>query len=53
MKNNTPLIIPVSFKNTQEDIELYNWVCKKQYKSTFIKMILTKVMKEELYKNNQ
>lgn len=51
MKNKNPLIIPLSFKNTQEDIELYNWICKKQYKSTYIKMVLTQIMKEELNKN--
>jgi nitroimidazol reductase NimA-like FMN-containing flavoprotein (pyridoxamine 5'-phosphate oxidase superfamily) len=52
MKNNTPLIIPLSFKNTQEDIELYNWISKHSNKSGFIKDILKQNMKAELTKNN-
>jgi len=51
MKNN-PLIIPLSFKsNNQNDLELYNWIQKQQYKSAFIKTILRQIMKEDLTKN--
>lgn len=53
MSKNSPLIIYLSFKNTQEDIELYNWISKHSGKSNFIKDILKKAMKEELSKNNE
>ena len=45
MKNNSPpLTIKVSFKNTIEDITLYNWICKNHYKSAFIKTVLREKM---------
>ena len=45
MKNNSPPItIKVSFKNTIEDIKLYNWICSNQYKSAFIKSVLREKM---------
>lgn len=47
-----PIIIQLSFKNNNiSDIELYNWICKQQYKSAFIKTVLRQSMKEELTKN--
>lgn len=46
-----PLIIPVSFKNTIEDIELYNWVVSHSNKSGFIKDILKRVKSINLDKN--
>jgi hypothetical protein len=53
MKNNSSLIIPLSFKNTQEDIELYNWISKHSNKSGFIKDILKQVRSKELNKNSE
>lgn len=53
MSKNSPLIIYLSFKNELSDLELYNWICKQQYKSTFIKTILRQAMKEELGKNTE
>ena len=45
MKNkNSPLTIKISFKNTIEDITLYNWICKNHYKSAFIKTVLREKM---------
>ena len=45
MKNKTPPItIKVSFKNTIEDIALYNWICSNHYKSAFIKSVLREKM---------
>ena len=45
MKNKTPPItIKVSFKNTIEDITLYNWICSNHYKSAFIKTVLREKM---------
>jgi hypothetical protein len=52
MKSNSPLIIPLSFKNTQEDIELYNWITKHSNKSGFIKDILNQFRSKELTKNS-
>lgn len=52
MKNNPPLLINLSFKNTQDDVELYNWICKHSGKSNFIKDILKQVKDKELNKNN-
>jgi hypothetical protein len=52
MKNNPPLVIPLSFKNTQEDIELYNWISKHSNKSGFIKDILKQIKSKELSKNS-
>lgn len=47
-----PVIIQLSFKNNDiSDIELYTWICKKQYKSAFIKTILRQA-KEEDSKNS-
>lgn len=46
-----PLIIPVSFKNTIEDIELYNWVVSHSNKSGFIKDILKRAKSINLDKN--
>jgi hypothetical protein len=53
MKNNTPLVIPLSFKNTQEDIKLYNWIVLHSNKSGFIKDILKQFMTKELNKNSE
>jgi hypothetical protein len=50
MKNNSPLIITVSFKNTLDDIELYNWILKHSNKSGFIKDILKQAKLKELNK---
>lgn len=53
MIKDKPLIVQVSFKNNDiYDIELYNWICKHQYKSAFVKTILREKMKEELAKNH-
>lgn len=51
MKEKTPVVIPLSFKNTQEDIELYNWISKHSNKSGFVKDILKQVKSRELSKN--
>jgi hypothetical protein len=53
MSKNTPLIIYLSFKNTQKDIELYNWICTHSGKSNFIKDILEQVKAKELSKNSE
>lgn len=45
------IVIPVSFKETLEDIKLYNWVNSHSGKSAFIKDILKDKMKEELDKS--
>lgn len=46
-----PLIIPVSFKNNIDDIELYNWIISHSNKSGFIKDILKKAKSINLDKN--
>lgn len=46
-----PLIIPVSFKNSIDDIELYNWIISHSNKSGFIKDILKKAKSINLDKN--
>lgn len=45
------IIVHVSFKETVEDLKLYNWICSKSSKSGFIKDILRKEMKLEEQKN--
>lgn len=49
--NEKPLVIPVSFKNNIEDIELYNWIISHSNKSGFIKDILKKAKSINLDKN--
>ena len=51
MSENKPIIIYLSFKNTQLDIELYNFISKHSNKSGWIKDILRQSMKDELSKN--
>lgn len=46
-ENITPLI-PLSFKSTEEDIQLYKWLKSKSSTSGFIKDILRKEMNNEL-----
>jgi hypothetical protein len=53
MNKNTPLVIYLSFKNIQKDIELFNWISNHSGKSNFIKDILRKTMIEELSKNTE
>jgi hypothetical protein len=53
MKDNSPLIIHLSFKNDISDVNLYNWIISHSNKSGFIKDILKRVMIEELDKNSQ
>lgn len=48
------LVIYLSFKsNDISDIELYNWICKNNYKSAFIKSLLRQAMQKELSKNTE
>lgn len=37
----------ISFKETVEDIKLYNWICSKSSCSCFIKDILREYMRQE------
>ena len=53
MKNDKPHRIPLTFKNTPEDDELYYWLKRKSSKSGFIKDILFKIMKEEKSTGNK
>lgn len=46
-----PIIIHLSFKETVEDLKIYNWVNSHSSKSAFIKDILKEKMNEELSKN--
>jgi hypothetical protein len=52
MTKDIPLIIHLSFKSTQEDIELYNWIAKHSNKSGFIKDILKQTREKEINKNS-
>lgn len=45
------IVIPVSFKETIDDIKLYNWINTHSGKSAFIKDVLKEKMKEELTKD--
>lgn len=48
---NKPIIIPLSFKNNIDDIQLYNWVLTHSNKSGFIKDILRQAQILKLDKN--
>lgn len=41
-------IIPLSFKNTPDDMKLYKWILTHSNKSGFIKDILKQTMEREL-----
>lgn len=43
----------ISFKETVEDIKLYNWICSKSSCSCFIKDILREYMIQEQEKKTQ
>lgn len=45
------IVIHVSFKETVDDLKLYNWICSKSSKSGFIKDILKVEMQKEEQKN--
>lgn len=45
------IIIHVSFKETVEDLKLYNWINTHSGKSAFIKDVLREKMNKELSKN--
>lgn len=40
--SNKPIIIRVSFKNTIDDIQLYNWIMSHSNYSGFVKDIIRK-----------
>jgi hypothetical protein len=48
MKNKKPVIIHLSFKDTDEDRKLYKWIISHSGKSNFIKDILRWFMNKEL-----
>lgn len=45
--------IPISFKNTQEDIELRDWIIRHSNRSGFVKDILREKMEEEKQKKQK
>lgn len=45
--DNYPKTIPLSFKSTEDDIQLYKWLKSKSSASGFIKDILRKAMEKE------
>lgn len=45
------IVIHLSFKESIDDLKLYNWLCTKSSKSGFIKDVLRIEMQKEEQKN--
>ena len=48
-----PLIISVSFKNSDAEFKLYNWLTTKSGYSAYIKDLLKREMEKEILENGK